>query len=135
MNERARHRQHLAHAAGKFSRHRVMFFFEIGQLQEALEPLRNFVTRHSARTGEEADVFLDREIAIETETLGDVAKLHSRLMALAPDVHPDDLRPAAARVHETAEHPNGGGLAGAVRAEETKDGPRRDRERQIADGI
>ena len=135
VDERARHRQHLAHPAGKFAGHGVPFFFQIGQVQQTREPLRQFISRHPAGAGEKANVFFDGQVAIEAETLRDVAELISHLVAVAPDIHARDLRPAAAGMNQSTQHPDRRRLARAICAEETEDRSRRDRERKIADRV
>src|ERR1043165_3260679 len=135
VNEGAGHRQHLAHAAGKLAGHRVLFFCEVGQFQQPFQPDWYLVSRDAAGAGKEADVFLDGQIAIETETLGDITELPPGLMPFAPDIHPGDLGPAAAGTNEAAEHADRGRLARAIGAEKPEDRSRRDRKRKIADGI
>jgi hypothetical protein len=93
------------------------------------------VSRNAARSGEEPNVFLDRQVWVETKTLRDVTEFTPHLVSFPPDIHACDLRPAARRMDEAAEHPNRRRFSRAIRAQKTEDRSGRDRERQIRDGL
>ena len=135
MDERARHRQHLAHSTGERVRHRFAFRFEVGQFQEAFDPFRQLVSRDAGGSAEKPNVLFHGEIAIEAETLRDISEFRARPMPLPPDIETADLRAAAGGMDQPTQHPDGGGLARAVRTEKTEDRARRDREREILDRV
>src|SRR5205823_4935836 len=121
VDERAGHRQHLAHSARKIVGHGVAFLLEIGQDEQSLDARGQLGSGYPARATEKANVLLHRQIAIKAETLGDITKLRARQMAIAPHIHVGDLGAAARRMDQATEHADGGRLAGAVRAEKAED--------------
>jgi len=70
---------------------------------------------------DEFEVFAHREILIQAEPLRHVADPALDLVGVAADVVAEAGALAGVRRQQTAEHPDGGGLAGAVRAEEAVD--------------
>src|SRR5262249_56268258 len=80
---------------------------------------------------EEAKVLLHREVRVEREGLGHVADAPLDLGVTGQDVEAGDRGTAGRGRQEAAQHLDGGGLAGAVRAEESEDLPSLDLQRQL----
>ena len=89
----------------------------------------------SVGAGPEAQVLLDREVPVEREALRHVADVTLDLSGLLGDVEAEQVRGTRGRREQPAQHPDGGGLAGAVGAEEAEDLARPNRERDPVDGL
>ena len=68
----------------------------------------------------ERDVLADGEVLVEREALAHVADVALDALGLAGDVVSGDGRAAGGGREQTGQHPDRGGLAGAVRAEEAE---------------
>jgi hypothetical protein len=104
-------------------------------VKQAADSLLQLSARHVIGAGEKAKIFQDREVAIQTEALRDVAKLGAHFLALFPCVHPFDSRVSAGWMRETAQHSHGGRFAGSIRPEKTKDRTRLDCQREVLHGM
>src|ERR1700758_5475553 len=104
---------------------------------ESLERLahRGLAVGHLIYARHEVEVFADRQILPERETLGHVADVAPDRGALAQDVVAE--AGAAARVgrQQAAQHADRGRLAAAVRPEESEDLARLHLERQVGDHV
>ena len=134
VHERASEGEQLSHTAGKITGAGVAFCFQVGELEQSFRARRQFAPRHPASAAEEPDIFFDGQIGIKAETLRDITELRAHDMALAPNIRATDRGLAAGRMRQAAEHADRSGLARPIRAEETENRPRRDREREIIDG-
>ena len=76
--------------------------------------------RHPVQLGVQAQVLLGRQIAVERRVLEDEADVAPHVVAFAHDVVPGDVRRAAARPHERAEHADRRRLARPVGPEEAE---------------
>src|SRR4029077_990200 len=109
--------------AGESARLHVAQLAELDLLEELVHPPGSRAAAHAVDAGEEAKVLLHREVRIERERLGHVAHVPLDLVVLAGDVESGDLRPAAARRQQPAQHLDGRRLAGAIRTEKSEDLP------------
>src|SRR5262249_56566131 len=71
--------------------------------------------------GDEVEVLLNGEVLVEGEALGHVAHPAANALRVLADVEPEAGALAGVRGQEAAEHPEGGGLPAAIRAEEAAD--------------
>ena len=78
----------------------------LGAIRELVEP------------GDEVQVLLDGEVLVEREALGHVPDPTADARGVAPHVEPEAGALAGIGRQQSAEHPQGGGLPAAVRAEE-----------------
>src|SRR6185437_8274494 len=99
----------------------VPFFFQINSMKQAVDSLLEMSARYVISAGEKAKIFQDREIAIETKALRNVAELGAHLLPLFPCVHSFDGRVPTGWMREAAQHSHGGRFAGSIRPEKTKD--------------
>src|SRR5205814_1985053 len=98
-----------------------------------LDPLATLGALQAINRAEELEVLHHGEVAIERESLRDVADVRAHLLAVALDVEAVDGGVAAGRDEETAEDADERRLAGAVRAEETEDLAARDLQRDAVE--
>src|ERR1041385_3178319 len=71
--------------------------------------------------GVELEVLQHGEVVVEAVALGHVSDPAADPLGLVHHVHPDHVRAARGRRDEPGEHPDGGGLAAPVGAEEAED--------------
>src|SRR5262245_19660577 len=83
-------------------------------------------------TRDEFQILAHREVLIEAEALGHVADMALDLVRLAADVVAEAGAAALVWREQAAQHPDGGGLAGAVGAEKAVDLPALHPHRQVA---
>ena len=88
-------------------------------LERALDRLA--ALRHGVDPRDEVEVLLDGQVLVQAEALGHVADLALDRRGLAQDVEAEAGAAAAVRRQQAAEHPDRGGLAAAVGAEEAED--------------
>ncbi len=116
MHQGADQPQLLAHAAGELGRQAPLEGSQIGKGQELGHSGRPLSPGDPVEVGVKIDVFLDRQVVIEAETLGHVADMLLDALRFLHGIEAQHLGPAAVRVHDAAEQADGGGLAGAVGA-------------------
>ena len=75
---------------------------------------------HAVDLGEEGDVLVHREVAVEGEALREVADARGERGAARGRVEPAGADRAARRGEQAEDHAEGRGLAGAVRADEAE---------------
>ena len=101
------------------------------ELEAVRDPLSVTEVGHPAQRREVAEVLPRREPLVQAEVAGEVAEVPPRLRAGAADVHPEELDPPGGRPDQVEQQPDGGGLAGAVRAEVAEDLTLADLEREV----
>src|SRR3989441_10020546 len=84
---------------------------------------RSGAARHALQLGDEAQVAGHRHVVVEGRALGQVADAAADLARLREDIEALDPDRAAGRRQEAGDDAHGGGLAGAVGAEEAEDLP------------
>src|SRR6185436_6310261 len=77
--------------------------------------------RYAVDAGVEAQVLGDGQVLVQAEALGHVADALLDAFGVARDVVADDAAAAPGRIEDPAQHPDGGRLAGAVRAQHAED--------------
>ena len=84
--------------------------------------------------GEERDVLVDAQVAVQTELLRQVADGVGQPAMLADGIHAQHFDPAAVGTQQPADQPDRRRLAGAVRTDEAEHLAAFDRHRQLVDG-
>jgi len=93
---------------------------QIHHVQDRLQSLRDLRAGHPVQLGVEAEVPLSRQIAVERRVLEHQPDRPADLVALMGDVVPGDGGRSGGRPGQGAQHVDGGGLPGPVRAEEAE---------------
>src|ERR671935_790555 len=96
-------------------------FDEIGQAEDRDEFVDVCAFVDAPQAGVELEVAATRQRAVDDRVLEDDAADGAGLPRLRGDVETGQLRRAAGRCDRRGEHPDGGRLAGAVRAEQPED--------------
>jgi hypothetical protein len=122
------------HAAGVGARRPI----GDGRQAEVAEQLLHTAARLGAPQavdpGLQAEVLATGRVGVHPRALADHADHPPHALRLSPHVQAGDRRAAVVRPRERAQHLHGGGLAGAVRAEEPEDGSRLDLESEPVEG-
>jgi hypothetical protein len=74
---------------------------------------------HTHQEGEELDVLVDREIAVERESLGEVSESVVERASVLPGVATEHLYGSRGGAQQTREHPQRRRLPGAIRSDQT----------------
>ena len=111
----------LLHAAGKFAGLAAAEGFHAGHAQQVRQDAPALGGRHAEQVGIELHVFVDGEIGVEAEALGHVADGVLDGLGIFGHVMAGDPGLALARIEQTAQHPQCGGLAGAIGADQSED--------------
>jgi hypothetical protein len=135
VHEGTTDRQQLAHPTRQILSSRVPFFFQINQAKQTVDSLLQLSARHVIGAREKAKIFQNREVAIQTKALSDVAELGAHFLPLFPCVYSFDGGMPAGWMRETAQHSHGGRFASSVRSEKTKDCARLDCQREVLHGM
>ena len=106
----------LHHAAGEAAHHLVGAIGEFEALQEGCGPLGAFVRRKTEIGSVESENLASSQGKIQVRTLGHDADQTLDGDLRLPDVVFADERPPAGGADAGSENPDGGGLAGTVRA-------------------
>ena len=134
VQQRRRHGQALLVAARQLPAREVN---ERLQLELGQRPFDAFVPLRPAQAigaREKIQVLADRELRVEREFLRHVADVLARRCACGAQVEPGDAQGARRGRKQPAQHAEGRGLAGAVRAEKTEDLAAPDPETDVVDG-
>ena len=134
MQNGAAERQPLLPAAGERRHQRLLATAEPGHVDGEPHALGKLVARHAVDAAEEAQVFLDGEIAIERKFLRHVADVLAHPLRVAHHIDAGDENAPRARPQQAAEDADDGRFAGAVRAEKAHDLAVADAEADIIDG-
>jgi hypothetical protein len=100
----------------------------------SVDPLVPAPGRHLVDIGIEVEVFHDRQVGIKAEPLAHVADIGLDQLGLAHRVPAKHPRFPVAWIEDGRQHPQGGGLARPVRANQAEDLPRRHLQREAVDG-
>jgi hypothetical protein len=96
----------------------VLDLDEIGELEDGVDDAQG---GHAERVGEELEVFAHGEAVVDAGVVGHVADAAAYLLRVERDVDPVDLHATGHRLEQRGHDPDGGGLAGAVGADEAED--------------
>ncbi len=134
VQDRAAERQALPPAARQIARQRVLPSGETGHLEHEAPARGQPLGTQSVDAAKELDVLVDGQQLVEREALRHVADSPLHAFGIGRHVDAADRGGARRRPQEAAQHPDGGGLAGAVAAQEAEDLAATDVERQPVDG-
>jgi hypothetical protein len=123
VQHRAAERQPLLETQRQRAGQLAPLGLETGYPEHPVAPLGAPRPLDAVEAGKKIDVLFDFEVGVEREELRHVADPALDRAAVALDVEAGHHRLAARRRQEAGEDLDGGGLAGAVRAEETEDLP------------
>ena len=135
MHERTTDGQQLAHSARQIVSSSAPLFLQINCVKQAVDSLLELSPRHVISAGEKAEIFQDREIAIQAKALRDVAELGAHFLPLFPCVHSLDGGSPAGWMREAAQHSHGGRFTGSIGPEKTKDRACLDCQREVLHGM
>ncbi len=116
-NQRAGQRQLLLHAAAQPAGQPMFEAVHVEHAQIAASAPGDLIRRHAAQIADVADVFGDGEIRIEAERLRQIAGVRARFAGR----HAENFRRAGGGFHHSGEDLERGGLACAVRADQSED--------------
>jgi hypothetical protein len=114
MHERAGEAELLLHAAGERAGLEATEIRHAGCREQPLGALAPQRRRHFEQVGIEANVLIDGELLVETETLRHVAHRGLRGLRIGDGIDPVDHDRAGVRPHYAGEHAHGRGLPGPV---------------------
>ena len=134
MDGGARQRDALLPATRQRARELLPAVGEPRAREHRVDPRAPGSQGHAVDARIEGEVLEDGEVLVEAEALGHVADALLDALGLPHDVAARDGPAAAGGIEDAAEHPDEGGLAGAVRAEDAEDLPAADVERDVAHG-
>src|SRR5439155_14885702 len=106
----------------------------VGEFLDVLDDLPPVVAVQAVGAGEEVEVFVDRNVAVVGQRVGDVTDEAVGLLRLLDDADAVDVGVAGGGLLEGGEDAHGGGLAGAVGADEAEDLAGGEGERDVAHG-
>ncbi len=132
MDQRARQRQLLLHAPGQLVGEPAPERRELRHVEQVIAALR--VVRHIVDGGEERDVLVHGQVAVQAEALRQVAHLVGDGTVIARRVSTEHADLPLVGMDQAADRTDGGGLAGAVRTDEAEHLAARDIERQSVQG-
>ncbi|MCU0257349.1 MAG: hypothetical protein MUF60_11485 [Vicinamibacterales bacterium] len=118
QNSRAGERELLLHAARQPLRQARAERCELHHVEQPVPA--SAVLGHAVNLGEEGDVLVDRQVAVEAEPLREVAHPGGDGVMLPDRVVAEYAEGAAVRPEQAAEQPDRRRLAGAVRADEAE---------------
>ena len=134
VEDGAGQRQPLLPAAGKGAGQEVLPARKPGRLQGPLLPLGQEGPAQAVDAAEKAQVLRDGQVLVEAEPLAHVADAALHRLGVPGHVHSEDAGAARGGPQQAAEHPDDGGLSGAVASEQAEDFPFLHRQRQIVHG-
>lgn len=134
VHEGAGHGEALAPAAGEEGGAAVEVGLEVGEGDEFFAAGFEFGAVEAVEASVELEVFEGGEFVVEGEFLGHIADEAFDLFGGLFDVEAGDFGGSFGGFEDAAEHADDGGFAGAVGAEEAKDGAFGDVEGDVVDG-
>src|SRR5579871_118885 len=121
VEQSAHQAQLLLHASRKPARLAVAERRHAGHLQQTRQKFSSFGLADAEQVRVKTHVFVDREIDVQSEALRHVADLIFDFSPTRGDIMPGHGGLPGARLHQPAEQPQGGGFAGAIRADQAED--------------
>jgi hypothetical protein len=113
--------QLLLHAAREIARQALPERGQVGKTKQAFFQRFALVPRHFVQVSIEAQVFLHRKVAIQAEALRHVTDAGLDLFFAALDRETRHRGRALAGGQDAGQEAHGGGLAGAIRADQAED--------------
>ena len=132
VDQRAREPELLLHPPRQLPGEPVAERLEIREPVETLEPPRALVRRDFVEVRVEVEVLGDSEIGVETEALRHVRDVGLDPLGILHHRVAEHDGVAAARTQDRGQHPQRGGLAGAVGTDQAEQFARTHGEREIA---
>ncbi len=126
--------QSLSHAAGERAHTSIDHVSEPDLIEQVLDPFRCVRFAKAVEARRVPQVLASRRVVVEPDVVGQVADPTFHRQRVAPRVETIDTCRAAARLGQAEQHQDGGGLAGAVGAEQPEDLATADLQRQRVDG-
>ncbi len=111
----------LPEALGELADDAIGDVGEVGLLDRQADLVGPALAIDAPQPGDELEVIVDRELAVELHRLGQVADVAAGVDRLFVDVETGDAGRAAGRRKVAGEDPHGGGFTGAVGAKEAQD--------------
>ena len=130
----AAEREPLAPAGRERAGERALAAAKTGHVEHEGAPRGEPIRVEPVDAAEERDVLIDGQLLVEREALRHVADAALDALGIAVDVDAADERRPGRGPQQAAQHADGGGLAGAVAAEEAEDLAGADVERHVVDG-
>ena len=134
MQHRAAEREALLPTAGQRRHQRLLAAAKPGHFDGEAHALAQFGARHAVDAAEEAQILLDRKVAVEREFLRHVADMFAHPFGITRDVDAGDEYAPGGRPQQAAENADRGRLAGAVGAEKPHDLAAPDAKAHVIDG-
>jgi len=119
VHQRAGQTQLLLHSPGEIPGQPAFERREVAERQEPVDPFLAPAAGHLVDVGVEVDVLQDRQVGIEPEPLAHVADVLLDRLGVAHHVVASHPGVARRRVHDRRQQAHGGGLAGAIRSDQT----------------
>ena len=135
VNENAGQAQLLFHSAGEVARRSVREGEEVGKAEVEGLPRLTFRSADSEDIHEKIDVFIDRQVLVEAETLGHVADPVFDRRPFGDNVKAIDRDPACGGLDHRRRHPQKGRFPRPVGADQAEDRAPLDRKRNVADRL
>ena len=123
MDHRCRERQLAFLPTGDSTRQGSADLIQFEALYQFLHPCPALGPRHPLDAGDKPQVFLGSEILVQGEALGHVTEPLAHLLCLGRNRKSKYFDIPAGGLHQPAHHAQGGGLAGAIGAQESVDLP------------
>jgi hypothetical protein len=133
VDERACKRKPPLHSARQFADARVRLAFEPREFEQRRHERLDLMAAHAEVAAEHEQVFAHGEVGVEIVELRHDAHALAREAGARGDRFVDQPDHARIRRRDAEQHPERGGLAGAVRAEESEALARPDEKRQAVD--
>ena len=111
----------LLHTAGEPIGAAVAELGQAGEVQQALGPCAPLRSVHLVQVGEEGQVLIDAEVAVQAELLRHVADAGLDGLRLGAQVVAQHLGPAGGDIEQASQQAQRGGLARAVRPHQAKE--------------
>src|SRR5207253_269868 len=111
----------LIHAAGETGGHGIALVSEAHELEDVVADFAAFFAPNAIGGGEEFEVLDDFHVVVDAKKVGHEADESADLLGLGVDRIAADIGFTPGGIEQRGEHPHGGGLAGAVGANETED--------------
>ena len=134
VQDRAAQRQALFPSAGKSCRHRAAALGQIGHFKHILLALRAQIPGNAVHSREKVDVLLYGEIVVERKLLRHVADVFAHLLGFDGHIQALDQSAPGGGRQQSAQHADGRGFSGSVRAQKSEDLPLADLQGNVIDG-
>ena len=114
VDQRARQPELLLHATGELAGKPVLERAEIREPEQTLQAGRALVPRHTIKVGVEVQVLEHREVGVKAEALRHIGDPVLHRLGVAHHAEALQVGVALGRTQHARQHPQQGGLAGAI---------------------